>query len=436
MFHPDFDNEIRLCTLALQKDCRNFHCWNHRRFVVQIAGIDIQKEIDFTENKIRENFSNFSSWFQRSALLCHAVGRNQTDASELWDKEYKFVENAIFTDPTDQSAWFYHKWLSSTRMGELTTENASYSPDTSIELVIWNRKRHFVVIRFNRALESCPELSIILPDGAAQPFVGTDASRTGELHPYFVMAEISGDNITIVFKGVCFAIKGDADIVVRRKERADSNSKPMLKPENLENLRQLLELEPENKWVKLALTPFADDAQASLLKLAELDACRTNYYKDQASDETLRHILDPLSSSCSAVITSHHLTRIISCQKMSHIRFLDLSKNELTVLTRAFNELFCLETLLLTDNHVSLIVKGFELCSLRTLSLVNNKIRSPQVLDGLASCPNLQLVYLFGNPCTRVPSLMDKVLDWEDASPNLKPDKISSASIRPLQIAQ
>ena len=125
----NLDHEIALCQLLLSVDERNFHCWSYRRFVVKLSQRDLDAELDFTTDKISQNFSNYSSWHYRSALLpeVHKVttlsdlvasppGDAEANAKRVLplhalDQEFDLVKEAFFTEPEDQSAWLYHAWL-------------------------------------------------------------------------------------------------------------------------------------------------------------------------------------------------------------------------------------------------------------------------------------------------------------------------------------
>lgn len=131
-------NELQLTAKFLSLDERNFHCWNYRRFVVstlascwtggwelpsmgpQIGNMSnsapsipqdvLQDEWDFTQQKIQDNFSNFSAFHYRSQLLARMIAQ-KGDEAEILEEELQVVENAIFTEPDDQTAWWYHKLL-------------------------------------------------------------------------------------------------------------------------------------------------------------------------------------------------------------------------------------------------------------------------------------------------------------------------------------
>jgi geranylgeranyl transferase type-2 subunit alpha len=86
----------------------------------------ILSEFQFTTQKIQDNFSNFSAFHYRSQLLELMVSsasvmvnvgssssshQSRPKKSELVETELQLVENAMCTEPDDQTAWWYHAFL-------------------------------------------------------------------------------------------------------------------------------------------------------------------------------------------------------------------------------------------------------------------------------------------------------------------------------------
>jgi geranylgeranyl transferase type-2 subunit alpha len=113
--HVNFLHEVELTNQFLLLDERNFHCWNYRRWIVSQSNtaISAESELEFTLQLIQKNFSNYSAWHYRSILL-EALYSNNNEASslnELVSSELQLLQQAIYTEPFDQSCWFYHNWL-------------------------------------------------------------------------------------------------------------------------------------------------------------------------------------------------------------------------------------------------------------------------------------------------------------------------------------
>ncbi|KAL6564466.1 hypothetical protein OROMI_015916 [Orobanche minor] len=112
--HSSTDRELRLLGKFQTLDVRNFHAWNYRRFITDLKKIPDEEELQYTTDMIDDNFSNYSAWHNRSVLLSNLLEKRRKgyDSKEnVLGEEYEFVRNALFTDPDDQSGWFYYLWL-------------------------------------------------------------------------------------------------------------------------------------------------------------------------------------------------------------------------------------------------------------------------------------------------------------------------------------
>jgi geranylgeranyl transferase type-2 subunit alpha len=106
-----WERDLKLTELLLASDERNFHCWNYRRYVLTLAKFPPSEELDFTLQKIYEKPSNYSAWHNRSSLLWENNRIQGEPMKDVLEREFSLVQNQLFTDPYDQSAWIYHRWL-------------------------------------------------------------------------------------------------------------------------------------------------------------------------------------------------------------------------------------------------------------------------------------------------------------------------------------
>lgn len=62
-----------LCGRLLALDDRNFHGWAYWRWLSDRAQVPPEESLAFTDAKLRDNFSNYSAWHTRTALLAAAA---------------------------------------------------------------------------------------------------------------------------------------------------------------------------------------------------------------------------------------------------------------------------------------------------------------------------------------------------------------------------
>ncbi|KAH8108138.1 rab-protein geranylgeranyltransferase [Cristinia sonorae] len=109
----NWKKELFVVEKMLDADARNFHAWNYRRYILanMANAPPPSTELAYTTRKIEANFSNFSAWHQRSKVLNTLWEEGKLDEKTSKQSEFELVQNAMYTDPDDQSVWIYHAWL-------------------------------------------------------------------------------------------------------------------------------------------------------------------------------------------------------------------------------------------------------------------------------------------------------------------------------------
>lgn len=367
MTTPNWLEELHLCNLFLKYDERNFHCWDYRRYVVRQSNVSPVDELEFTMKKITDNFSNYSAWHNRSKLL--PLVHPDPEMSGRIDeptllKEFNLVQNAFFTDPNDQSAWFYQRWLLGRRdakprllsvslhRSETLYFVASFShpvnlsQSTSSDFTINGEKiemnwkpteevcngisvDHSCVWIFNFSfltekvdvtfsfpeIDTCPpSLALVLPEGHSSAHLHWTVDRLTIRED---SSHMFSDNHTI--------------------------AKTSLLEGELESLNILLEEEPENKWTMLTIIflmraldglKYVKETEDMLEKLIGIDGKRKGYYKDLRSKYRIEDKLQKLKDEKNVMeeidLSAMDLTAFYYGQYFTSCKKINLSSNGLS----------------------------------------------------------------------------------------------------------
>lgn len=419
---PDMDwhKELNLCNLFLERDDRNFHCWDYRRFVCVRAEVTAEMELAFTLDRIAANFSNYSAWHYRSSLLptVHPGPKEGSVQESVLLEEYNLVQNATFTDPGDQSAWFYHRWLTGRERPALDFLLFYVSKDTCRIIVHLTRQISLADTKITIKLNKSPLVlewmspgqslssalwSAHLPEGSLPGDCTLTAvvnSKDGEAASVdLFIGEVQRENKTV------------GNIPRNRLFSGElSAARTSVLEGELETCRGLHALEPKNKWPLLTCVllmkaldgvKYRAEIQQFLAELEAVDPMRRRYYSDLGSKFSAEGVIEQLSEEDWKVDFSNlGLTSVRHTDHLALVREVDLSRNRISS-ARPLVYLLSVQRLILDDNQLE-SCDGLGLLPLLVyLSLRNNKIEDEDGLDALKACPLLNELNLEGNPISQ-----------------------------------
>ncbi|KAG7228743.1 hypothetical protein INR49_008521 [Caranx melampygus] len=386
---PDWARELSLCDRCLSLDDRNFHCWDYRRMVVKMSCVPVDQELEFTDRLIGSNFSNYSSWHYRSTLLpllhpespepsspCRKPPQTspppspQTHSHRVCEeqllKEYELVQNAFFTDPNDQSAWFYYRWL----LGRAEREEM-------ISCVYVSREEERVVVAFSRPVNAQLVGLLLVLDGQPQRV------EWRSVHPRFKHSPVWV--VLRVIVGTLLRIRNSSGCL-------------------LTIILLMRALDPLG---------YEKETLAHFQTLKEVDSMRSAYYSDLCSKFMIENTILKMEYAEVRVfsISDRNLTTLCHLDQLLLVTHINLSSNQLQRLPPQFAMLQCLEVLEASNNCIENLEGVYHLPKLEEVDLKNNKISTLADLQPLASCPKLKRLDLRGNPITQTANVESELAE-------------------------
>ncbi|XP_074991362.1 geranylgeranyl transferase type-2 subunit alpha-like [Calonectris borealis] len=424
--------ERALCDRLLAADPRNFHAWEHRRALA--AEEDPEAELAFAAALLSRDFSNFSAWHHRGRLLAPTRppaapggGPGALPPHRL-QTELELVQNAVFTDPSDQSAWVYLRCILSRA-----------SPPPRILCLYVDREDATLAVTFSRPVAVGAGSSALTAtvDGSALE----GAWRSGEGRPrpsHTWICDLPPDlappptRPRLHFRVTWEPDPTHCEVTLLPDENEAWWQEPIVARElfwpevgvaeagvleaQVETCRQLLELEPRSRGCLLtlvlllsALDPLAheEETRRCLRDLQEADPLRSGFVADVASRAeaalgVLRQGAGP-DGTVRLRLPGKGLTSLPLLERMVLVTHLDLARNRLGGLPPALGGLRRLQVLDVSHNEVTTL-RGFPpLPRLEELRLDGNPISHASDLTPLASCPRLARLRLAETPLAAAP---------------------------------
>lgn len=374
---PDWNKELQLCTKYLKIDERNFHCWDYRQIVASKCQEPNENELKFTMEMIESNFSNYSAWHYRSKLFS-AAGKDQ-ECIKI--SELSLVESAAFTDPSDQSAWIYQRWL----IGKL-------EPSKFIYKVSQIKNKIYLILNRN------------LPNNYKIIGLGdTNWEQFDSKIWYKKLDNVDSTKIQIIDETNLVIDNVTLDNVQQDIFNLNiSEQLQIVLNGQLDSLRQLLELEPESKWALLTyvlllytLKPnnYFQNCLKNIKLLRELDTKRKNYYHDLESRYQIEHWI--ANNNMDTVnLKGYGLTAFYHMHMFLFNKNIDLSDNDLS-----HSNLGHLKYLIMCEK---LSLKNCKLMNLNNFPVLNNlevlDLRENQIPEisckELTKCKSLKTIIL------------------------------------------